>query len=355
MPDRFLRPQLFHEDAFTYFTGAPDGAAAILRPHSYGQLFVVQRLMAWAASPLPAEWMPLAYFIFSLAGFLAVLWYITQSSDVGPFMAIAAVSIYTSGVVYLHLVNLHWLLALATVTMVANPDPKTAWGKAGQAAALPLLTLSGSLGLILAPLFALRLVAYRSTHAAVLAALAVSCAVLGYASLVTSRGAGRFNPLDPHWQGFLGTHLSGSLFLGDWTETLPIAAPWYLFLTVVVLGGIAAYAIRKRDWQVGACLLSAGLVLASAARCWLLEPREVDLPAYRYYYVPHVCLCWCFILMVQRARGMALKFATMAVLGIGFAAGTRFCFPPLMDEHWSEGVRQGGAYVNPFHRYVRIK
>lgn len=343
---QFTLPQFWAEDGAVYFSQArEDGPESILKPHSFGQTFLAQRLIALFLRPVPPPEAPLAYFLVALGTALATCAYIANCrvrSRYRWLMAIAAVSVYAGiGAVYLQLVNIHWMFAPVLILIAASPDPETRAGRVLEAAAVALFSLSGSFGVIFAPLYVLRCFAKRSGYSVALFAIVAAAAVWqAMGTLETTRKAGAVDLNDPHWVGFVGRHLSGNLFFGDFADRMSLSEPWFLMLSIVLAWNLAAYVLLERDYEVGTIALAGVLTLAAAAWCFQREPKEIDMPGYRYYFVPTVCFAWCFLLIAERAR--ALHFRIKAGVGLAlmaFAASTAFVFETQPDLHWREASR----------------
>lgn len=356
-PDALFNAQFWAEDGTVYFVEAREGLSSILKPHSFGQIFVLQRLIAWALSPVLPRYAPLAYSLAALAGTLLVCGYVCKCRLGARFQWLMALAIVTAymhstvfgavyipvfGAVYLQLVNLHWILALATVAMAASADPQSRAGKGGEMVALPLLILSGSPGIILAPLFIVRAIVCRSIHSLALMSLAILLAGFATLHLQTQRGGpGKFDVTDPHWLGFLGTHFSGTLFFGAWADDLPGSAWRFLGLTAVLGAWVIIFAWKERDPRVAIFALAAALMLAATGWCWSNSPTELDHAGHRYYFVPSVCLVWCFLLMVARGS----RAAVAALFMVLFALSSEFTLKPLQDLKWAEASRCIGGPV----------
>jgi hypothetical protein len=349
-PCQFLNPQFHMEDGTEYFQTILDGHgfASVFMPHSGGQLFTLQRLFAWLLSPLPVRWMPHAYFAVALLGTLAACLYVFRSRVDSRFrwlMALAVVSVYVGwGRVFLHLLNLHWILALVLITMLISPEPRSRAGRIAETIAAFLLGVTGPFGLLLCPLFIARALWQRTPHAVWLMAATMFAAGCQLATIEPTRRGGAVDLSDPHWGRFLGRHMAGSLFFGDWCDRIPIAETWFQVLGIVLAWHLVRYIVRSRDWQVAGLVCVGTLIFAAAAWSWRAWPEEVDHPGYRYHFIPTVCLAWSLLLIAERSREYRPK-AIVALAFMALAAATAWRLRPLPDRNWAEASKCIGGPV----------
>lgn len=331
-PFEFLGPRyLWSEDFPIYFMQARlYGAKSLFLTHSGGQMFFLQRVLAYALHWLPGGYAASAYFFTALVFALAVVAYVAQvriDTRRRWLMALIVVGVYASnGEVYLRLVNVHWLLALVLICIAASPDPATRWGRSAELLTVALLSFAGAFGIVLAPLFVLAAFVKRTRYATVRMAVSLFCAAWQALFVHESRTFNRIHPEDGCWARLVGRDLSGHLFLGDWANALQVKETWFILLSLYVAGCVAAYLWQERDYPALVFVLAGGLVLGSSIYCYRGEPIRVELQVARYYFIPTVCLGWTFLRMAERSP----RFRTQAIVALALmavAAFSRFPFP----------------------------
>jgi hypothetical protein len=362
-PDAFQNPQFWAEDQFLFCDARADGVASLLKTHSKGQTFFLQRLIAYVGRPIPPRYAPAFYVFAALAGMLGVAAYVSRARIDGlgqvprALMAVAPALMFSSGDVFLTLANLHWILAVLTLTILMERDPVTRPGRVLLFVGFAALSLTGPFIVILLPLFLLRALLRRTPCSVALAAVALPCAAWQLFQMQTSRTAGVVSWSDSSWQVLVGRNYIGQLFVGTLADFPQVGNRWYLGALLVVYLLLGIYALRYRDGHVAALLVASVLILASGAFAYRHAPAEISQAGFRYYYVPYVCLTWALLMVAARAWMGARLCASVAVVAILAASLTHFMIPPMMDLHWAEssrfidGPEPCEIFINPYAHF----
>lgn len=363
-PDAFQNPQFWAEDQFLFGDARADGLASLLKTHSKGQSFFLQRLIAYVGRPIPPRYAPAFYAFTALAGMLGVAAYISRAriDGLGPvpraLMAIVPALTFNSGDIFLTLANLHWVLAVLTLTILLERDPETRPGRVLLFVGFAALALTGPFIVILLPLFFLRALLRRTPCSIALATVALPCAAWQLFRIQASRTGGLIAWGDPSWQIFLGKSYIGQLFLGTLADLPQVGSRWYLGALLLFYLVLGIYALRRRDASVAALLLASLLILASGGFVYRHTPGVITQPGFRYYYVPYVCLTWALLMVAARACIVARVCAGAAAVGIVAASLTHFVIPPMLDLHWAEssrfidGPEPCVVFINPYAHFM---
>jgi hypothetical protein len=245
----------------------------------------------------------------------------------------------SQGEVFMNLTNVHWILALALLVMILSEDPRRRWQGALEAPVLCCLCLTGPFVVLFLPLFVARALVRRTRYSYLILVIALACAGWQATQLHSDRTSGAFDPTDPHWIDFWGSGLAGVLLLGKNVSAFGAQSGLLLGLSLLLYGGLTAYALYRRDRLTLALLFGAFAVWLAVAFSHRHDPATVTGSlAYRYSYIPFVCTVWALILVAERWRRLA-PVAGVCLTLIALASLSTFRAPPLKNYHWGEASR----------------
>jgi len=145
-PGALTLPQFWAEDGVVFFAQQRKyGLEALLTPYAQ-YLHLVPRLVAQAASGLPAAWVPAAYgWTAYLLSSLALGYFICQLQSPGTrLMAVAASALaLTNGEIYGTLTNVQWFLQLYLVCACLDTRPASRRAEAVHYVLILLVALTG--------------------------------------------------------------------------------------------------------------------------------------------------------------------------------------------------------------------
>lgn len=347
-PEMFLNPQLWAEDGPVFFVPADrNGLRTVLTPYA-GYLHVLPRLIAALAAPLPAGWVPTAYFSCCMVAFIAVaaaLFSPRIDLPGKPVLALALGLVTHSGEAIGNLTNLQWVVALALVWLLLAHDAITLRQQMTDLLVAVVVGLTGVFSTILTPLFIGRAMLRRTPASITLAA----------GVLVTGS-----------WQAWTVLHTAappaGSALLGATAglQIIALRVGASLFLPpslaeqlprgiLLGAGGLLVVALLAtglwpgRQRSVRFMLATASLFVSAAV---LLRFRHGDFGALfsvsmgdRYFFLPKVLVLWLLIWGATQehpARWLAVAACGAALLATGWS----WRYERWQDFHWPDYARR---------------
>ena len=337
MPDRFLHPQFFAEDAYFYECALAKGARSLVMPYG-GYLLTIQRLAAWFATALPPLFVP---------GFFNAVALGTDRSPSPPgSFSPASLSRTVSAAgprhrppprvedIFLVFENLQWVMALGLVLLLVSSDARTAGQRLGDGLIAALFGLTGVFSILLLPLFLFRALQRKSRDSWILAAVIGAAALIQIVALLHApayRPAGpvAFEPaLVPTifgvrvWEHLFGGN--GLLGLSPFTFSLVGALGFIYLVRICARSDLPALERSHRRTFL------AVIVLISAASLYrfkdmlgmFLSPEHLE----RYFFVPEVLCLW---LIVTDFSASPLR------RGLAIALFPRFSRPAPVSSAWS--------------------
>jgi hypothetical protein len=343
-PDAFRNPQLWAEDGVVFLLDAHhEGLRSVFKPHA-NSLYLFQRVMAYVGNYVPIRYVPHFYMYTCLAATMGVVWFVA-SSKLGivarVLMGIAVVATPHLGEVFLNLTNIHWILALALLVLIASDDPVSVGGKVGACIATCVLCLTGPFVLLYLPAILVRTIAVRSRYSAALLGISLLCLAFQSSHLDGNRVSGVLNAGDPNWLGIIGNRLSGQLLAdNDWLSRNLNSKALALATCVLYLYLLGQALWMKSRYQVTLLLGSLAVVAATmyAFRgCPAILGSNMAGGA-RYFYIPLVCLVWAIILSLSGTR-VWLNPAAPLLLFVCYASVSLGPCAPQPDYGWKRACR----------------
>jgi hypothetical protein len=345
-PGMFVSPfsiPPYAEDGAVYFKDAIEqGGRAIFEPYN-GQIFILQRLVAFAAALFPARVQPSLYEAVAVAGAvlccsiaLSTRW--RSSIPLGARFVCMLALLCSPAVdeTYGALAGLHSWLSVGLVLMGLLYDPISRRLKAGELTFAAATALSGFAAVYAIPVLLARAVRNGSRHSLLLLGVAVGGIVVQLGVLSTSARHGDTASLasQPVTDVLvLAKRVFGTAALGDanlvtlWPARQP---EWWVWILLAAL--LAALAVI---WA-RAPRLEAGALLATLLGSWILALWGFTLPgvdlsmafwpmgASRYFLVPVAAIYVSLILLwpSTRLQRAALGLACL-VLAFGIFSDYR--------------------------------
>ena len=346
-PEMFLHPQLWAEDGPIFFLQADTyGLGALQTPYG-GYHLLLLRLIAAAAAPLDALWIPTAYLIASLATVFALGAAIFSPRIDLPRRAACFVAIALlphTGEVFGNLANLQWLSALGLVWLLLARDAATPRQSASDALLAVVVGLTGIFSILLTPLFVWRAWRRKSRSSALLAVLvALIASVQAWTVLhspATPAGIEDFTVGSAAW--FTGYRLTASLFLPPaWAEHLPRAA--LIALGLAAIGALLVCALApgsRREFRllIVACLVAVIMATIFRARYQLGAFAGLH-NGDRYLFIPKLLTVW--LLICGWSGPKWIRWSTGAACGLAFLATlAAWRYETLKDHHWAQYARR---------------
>jgi hypothetical protein len=353
-PEMFLHPQFWAEDGSIFFVQADAVGWRALTEPSGGYHHLLLRLVAAAATPLPALYIPGAYFVACLGLTLALaaaLFSPRIELQGRTACALAIALIPHTGEVIGNLTNLQWITALGLVWLLVAQPATTHRQLATDAVIAGVLGLTGVFSILLAPLFILRAVWQRSRGTLVVAIIVVIAAAIQAAAVLkaaSTPGASSDTWLTPI--AIVGHRLAAGLLLpAGPADRLPTGVMTALgALTLAALLAAALWPGPRRPMRF---LLGAAIVVIVAGTLFRLRPDLWQLDRMsqgdRYFFLPKLLAAWLLIQAAvlpgwRRIVGLAGCAAALAAS----AGGWRY--ERIRNLDWPQYARQldAGGPVN---------
>ncbi|HEY1108594.1 MAG TPA: hypothetical protein VGE76_08185 [Opitutaceae bacterium] len=344
-PEQWFNPQFWGEDGRVFFAEAVSlGPAALIEPYA-GYFHLVPRVVAFAASAAPWEYLPAIYMIVAALGASAVAARVALADL--PLVArvtgaVAMVVVPHSGEVFLNLTNLHWLLGMLLAVNLLEPAPATRARALRRALEIAVAGLSGPMVLCLAPFAALWLVWQRRERRAGWLGAAWALAV-GVQFLLVAMGprvatTDTMTVLSALW--WVVPRYVMALLVGEWMRYTQEVAMIFTLLVAPML--TVLFWERKNPYRAQAALLllaAAGLLVAGR----LANPYWGNPVggAARYVYVPFVLALWAFGWLSAGAAARWRRAIAWVLCGCVVSAGiAHWRGRPQPDLEWSRQVRE---------------
>lgn len=341
--DVWLTPQFWAEDGKIFFEQAlQQGSAAIFTPYA-GYYHFLLRCIAAVAAQFDVFWAPTLYVYCSLAVLLGVVAQVFSPRIALPYkpvLALAIVLVPHAGEVFLNLANLQWITALGLLLILLKQDAKSKLEELGDAGAVLALGLTGPFVVMLLPLFALRVIRFRSRASIILLTTAFLAAAVQLHSLLTS-------PPMPGTELSLleglevaGFRTFGRLLFGGRVGTKLgmgwiAAVGWFFGLGVVWL----SWKQSGRRWEL-LFLWTTFLVMTAAG---IARSPEKLLMYYmlgdRYFFLPNIIGSWMIIMLFPRWPRLVLLATVMSLVANSF----EFRAAPFKDHHWRKTAERISA------------
>jgi len=351
-PTSFQSLSFFAEDGTVFFKDAIErGWGAVFAPYN-GQFFLLQRVVASLAAPLPISIQPVIYAAVAAAaaviscGFvLSSRWRIPISLNMRVVCLLALLCAPGIGETYLVLANAHWWMAIGLVLLGMFYDPSSRRLKIGEVAFTALTALSGFATLYCLPSLAVRAYRNRSRHSLLLLAVAMAGVLVQIGFLVGSSRRGSIDAMAHPVTAFLVLvkRIPGMAALGDMNlaSTLP-----HLLVGAIVIGLIATLAIlwiRLPRLEAGALLLTliGGWVLALWAMTGiglgiqtLLGPGATP----RYFVAP-IAVLYVVVLMSRPAGQFTRAAVGLACILLAGGILSGYHLDPTAATDWTPFAR----------------
>ena len=325
-PDMLLAPQFWGEDAAVFFPQAEAHGASVLFIPFAGYLYLLPRLVAWAAVSVPVVHVPTVYAAGALIIVAAALGLVlqsplTDSPGMGLAMVLAVAAAPYSGEIWGNLVNTHWFSAL--VILAACLPPRTRAAGIGLHVLLPFFVLTGPSALILLPVVAVASAHRTDRWRWVTLAIVTVGAVLTAWTLVLA-------PRDHGGETFVARLVT----IGH-----AVLLRYQLQVFGVAFAAMAWTAWRAwREGLLREFVVSAAACLFAVAVC-VSGPKEAlySLPAAagRYIFVPWIAASWLLIHALFRHGSWQLLLVAAVMAG---SAAWQYLQPARPDVDWARAA-----------------
>jgi hypothetical protein len=335
---------LWAEDGLFFAQARESGFRSIAKPMN-GSYYLYQRVVAYAGNSIKPAYVPIYYNYTALLTTLAVLAYVMRcrtDCQAKWLFALAIVVSPHSGEVFLNLTNVHWIMALALLTLIFSEDAQTTTGRRLECCLLVLLCLTGPFGLLFWPLFVSRWLRRKSLYSVLFLGIASACAVMQLHVLHADRLPGHFHIGNPGWISFFGNRLAGLWFVGD-TEvvnTYPDSR-FFLGLSCAFLLLLTSLAIWYKDADCLGMLAAVAAIVLSTAYAYRGDPEFYCRAAGfgdRYGFVSTVIVVWIVLRLMHRSDRLFFPGCFLLALFAMSSASFPAC-RPLPDLHWNEASR----------------
>jgi hypothetical protein len=366
-PDALTHAQFWAEDGNIFFLQDRElGWRAVLEPYA-GYLHLIPRLVAAAAGMLDPTHAPLIYALVAGAGTLHVcalplLRALPSWGNWAGAAALAVVLVPDAREVLWVLTNLQWVMAPGLMLLALGTPPAGTAGRVHDVLMTLLAGLTGPLVVVIAPLFCWRAWRSRTAHATVLAAVAVSAALLQ-----GTLAAGHLQVRPQLWSDWpmlgaaAGLRVWDALLLGGrLTQPGHLAIGWLLLLAgaAACLRGLrpatSGAAERAALLGLAAVMLGLGLLRCQEFAPLLFQPGNGS----RYFFPSLVLLLW-FGISVFAQSGPRGRLGAAALVGAFSGSNlTRWREAPLPDLGWENvaaEIRAGRTVDAPLHPNWRLR
>ncbi|MBT8223979.1 MAG: hypothetical protein HKP61_09205 [Dactylosporangium sp.] len=370
---------IFMQEAFSNGFLTP-----IFTPYA-GYLHLLPRLAAEVLSYLPVAWWAagLAVTAAVLRAAMAVLVYAATSGHVRSQtlrLAIAAAMIVLpagNNEALNNLANLHWFVFFAAFwTLLWRPTYR--WQSVVATLGLVLFVLTTPLGVLLAPLAAVRLALPRRRDRAPAIAFFLGLAAALVPILTATRPHSLIDPsavvVSSAARGplvtFTGSELAAYLYPGMASQYERLYA-WPALLAVLLVCGLAGIAIvrgnaARRGLTIASLLLGSALILMSLYKNWeqllLITAADVVLDVQRYSAGPCLFFFTGIVLGLAgpirsrwRYAMVATRVAVIAVIATGVVYQWQSDAPLLKGITWSEAMAEAKRECASGETEVKIK
>jgi glycosyltransferase involved in cell wall biosynthesis len=351
-PTGLASPVFFAEDGTIFFKDAIErGWGAVFEPYN-GQFFLLQRVVASLAAPLPISVQPAVYAAVAAAaaviscGFvLSSRWRIPVSPNMRVLCLLALLCAPGIGETYLVLANAHWWMGIGLVLLGMFYDPVSRKLKAGEVAFTALTALSGFAALYCLPSLAVRALRNRSRHSVLLLGVAVAGVLVQVGFLLASSRRGNIAGMAQPVSALLVLIKRVPAMAALGPTNLATASPHLLvwFVAIVLTAALVAVWIRLPRLEAAALLLTllGGWVLALWAMTGIdLSIRTLLGPGAtpRYFLAPIAVLY--VALLISRPAGQFTRAAAglaCLLLAGGILSGYRLS--PTAASDWAPFAR----------------
>jgi len=321
------------------------GLDSLLMPYA-GYLHTIPRLIALACSPFPLVTLPLLYNLAALIGLLLVCAFLFNPRLELPFKPLFALSVVLipySGVCYLNITNLQWIMAPLLLLVQLQDPPGGNRQIAADYLVVIALGLTGPFVILCLPFFITGCLIRRDKHslgiclAAGLAAL-VQTGVL----LATMKPAGPFSPDWATWIKLIAYRGFGDLAFG---RQISLSLSPHLLLLAGLMIPLALVLLARGDRKcLHRILVFAGFGTAAFLAAmfkfrgtpeFLLRPGTAD----GYFFPVYLMLAWSLLLILDR-QGVRRILAIILCTIFLAATARNFRAEPLIDCDWPSRCRQ---------------
>lgn len=345
-PTALSTPGLYAEDGVVFLAQSLiSGAGAILEPYN-GYIHLLPRLVAGLATLLPLSWTPLVFTLCSALVAVGSCSLLLSKRFAGLIPSYAQrlllfgllLLIPRLTAVHLALNSTLWWCGVALLLTAVAGDPITRLGRIAELLAVPMLVLSGLVGLVLAPAMAFRVLRTRSLHSKILLGIWYVTALVQLCVYLTQDRNNGSVPIGMPLIRAGFEKVFGSLVLGAgpvdgrWASGVPVAILVMLVLCAVAWAALVVFGLR---WEFSAALLYAAAA-SLAAGFLALGPASVLLPD-RYTVLPIAAVL--IGLVAARPKPKALSILRIALLIlIVVMRFTDFAVPARPDTRWSRSA-----------------
>lgn len=349
MPDRFLNPQFYAEDAKWYTDFHTMGWHSLVSAYG-GYLLTIDRIAACLATMVPLSYAPAVTNGLALVITLLVGSRILSSRNPLPYkplLAIAIVLVPLPDDIFMTITNIQWVTALALVLLTFSDDASTNLERWSDYLSALIFGVTGVYSILLLPLYCVRAYQRRTSHSLYLAI------IIGIAALVQAWFVMHAKPLGSDVpvpfsvrtsSAILGLRLIGILFGQAWLTMLSVKS---LALLGIVAAGLLGYlGLKPASWkkppqsEVYLCIAAFIFCAASIYRFksmlpMFLIPKELS----RYFFPPQIILIWLLVVSLktnklQQYLSLALLIAILTSVSVSFSS------KPLADYHWIAHVEE---------------
>lgn len=351
-PTDLASPVFFAEDGTVFFKDAIErGWGAVFEPYN-GQFFLLQRVVASLAAPMPVSLQPAIYAF--VAGAAAVIscgfvlssrWRTPVPLNVRVLCLLALLCAPGIGETYLVLANAHWWMGIGVVVLGMFYDPLSRRLKAGEIAFTGLTALSGFAALYCLPSLAVRAFRNRSRHSVVLLGVALGGVLVQVGFLLASSRRGNiadmFHPLSALM--ILVKRVPATAALGDTNLVTPLPHVFVYLATAALVAALVVVWIRLPRLEAAALLLTiiGGWVLALWGMTGIgLSIRTLLGPgATTRYFLAPIAVLYIGLLMSRPTGHFTRAAAGLACLLLAGGILSGYHLSPTAPSDWAPFAR----------------
>ena len=323
-------PTLWAEDGTVFFKDAIErGWSALLAPYA-GQLLILSRTAALAASPFPVSIQPALYGVVAIAIAVLSCGLVLSSRWRDPvplgvrFVCLLAL-LCAPGIAEAHgrLANAHWWLGIGLLLLGMLRDPAARWTKRGEIAFAAIGGLTGFVAIYGIPSLGVRALRNRTRHSWTILGVALAGGAVQLAYLVSSTRRGDLGLAASDMPGMvlvLAKRVMATAAIGDTTLAVswPLRSPdaWSLVITLALTAALALTWIRGFRIEMAALIatLLGGWIIA----IWAMTQPGLSMEmlfwpsgAARYFLVPVAVL---YISLVVSWPSMGGRWRALSAL-----------------------------------------
>ena len=315
-PDAFIYPQLFAEDAVTFFTGSfCSGWHSLLVPYN-GYYHLYPRLVALATLAWPTGEAARIMMWGTGLAYLAVLGYLFSPRVRLPWKPLLAVLLFlapSDPEVLMNITNVQWFLAVGLILLVISDTPFSKLPRGIDYLMMIAASLSGPFVIMFLPLFFIRGFIRRDWFSYSLCFGAAIAAVIQGTSIV---GAHTFETSVLHTNAEFFTELCHVIAVSFFSRLLRIDAALLSYLeivwTIVFCCWIGIQCFRTRDFRIFVFICAGVVTILSSYQRMMTAPTPL-FGAGRYAFLISLGIVWSLVVLAPKSKVALLHVALFIV------------------------------------------